>query len=102
MIFDNDDFLERVAYIIKRTRLLKFFFPVGDKEGRLYIISFAAKVGNKIHFKLGAKPLAILVLLFNLHHSNIYVVATYNQLIIYDILHNMRFLLLTHIQDGIP
>jgi len=51
IIFDYNDFLERIFYVHKRTGFLYFLFSVGYGESRLYIVSFTAEVGNKVHLK---------------------------------------------------
>ena len=68
---------------------------------RLYIVLLAAKSRYKIHFKVDASPLPVLIRLLYLHHSNIDTITTDNQFIVNDVFHDMRFLLLAHIKNGI-
>ena len=61
----------------------------------------ASLIRYKIHLILFAESLAVLICCTILYHTDIDLETTYFQFIIYDILHNMVFLLLPEIKNGI-
>ena len=85
VVFHNDNLLERIIDVRKRTRFLYLLFSVRYRQGRLHIILLTAKTGDKVHLKLDAHPLAIFVLLLYLHHSNVHTITTYDKFVVDDV-----------------
>ena len=97
----DDDFLERVVHLGQRSLLILPFLLVIHAEGRLDIVAFAALVAHKVNLQLGAHLLAVLVTRDYWHYTYIDVEATNQQLVVYDILHQVGLFVLTEIDTGI-
>ena len=57
---------------------------------RLDIISFAAEITDKVHFILPLFPNATVIRIADGHYSDIHIIATCSQFIVYDVFCQMR------------
>ena len=97
----NDNLLERVRDITQRIELLSLFFFRSHVICNLDIVSLVSLIHHKVNLQLLANTLALFILIKDIHDTHINIVATDQQLVINNVLHDMSRLLLSEIQTGI-
>ena len=101
VIFDYNDFLERIIDACKRSGLLPYFCFVRHGKCRLNVITPVALVGHKVHFILLAYRLVVPVRGTFLHQAYIHMIPSNTQLIVNDVFHDVAFFLLAKAKQGI-
>ena len=97
----NDDLLERVRDITQRIELLRLFFFRSHVICNLDIVSLVSLIHHKVNLQLLANTFALFILIEDIHDTHINIVATDQQLVINNVLHDMSRLLLSEIQTCI-
>ena len=97
----NDNLLKRIRDITQRIELLSLLFFRGHVVCNLNIISLTALIYYKINLQLLANTLTFFIPVKYFHNTHINIIATDQQLIINNILHDVSRLLLSEIQSGI-
>ena len=98
----NNNLFERVRDITQRIEFLSLFFFRSHVISNLDIVSLVPLIHHKVNLQLPANTLAIFILIKDIHDTHINIVATNQQLVINNVLHDMSRLLLSEIQTGIP
>ena len=101
VVAHDDDFLERVADLDERGLFLLAFLIATDVVGRLYIVAAAAEVADEVDFELCLSSRAVLIGIGDRHDAYIDVESTNAQLIVDNVLHDVRALVLPEVDAGI-
>ena len=84
----------------ERATLLYLLFYCRHVESRLYVNTIWRTVHHKVNFQLSSDKPSVLIFASKLHQTSIHIIATTAKFIVYDILHNVRFFLLTVVENG--
>ena len=96
----DDYFLKKILRIFQGSEFCLHFGRVVHVQGRLNIIFLRASVDDKVNLALFS-GLLLFDCLRNLHHADIYRAIPAQQFVIYDVFHDVRFLLLSEVQSGV-
>ena len=96
----DDYFLKKILCIFQRSEFCLHFGRVVHVQGRLNIIFLRSSVDDKVNLALFS-GLLLFDCLRNLHHADIYRAIPAQQFVIYDVFHDVRFLLLPEVRSGV-
>ena len=93
----DDNLLERVAHVFERAYLFRPLLLVGYGERRLDVVPSASEVRHEVNLDL----LVVGFRVPQVNHADVNVVTAYPELVVDDVLHQVRLLELPEIQQRI-